>query len=300
MILVTGTTGESGAAVVREFVRRGLPVRALVRDRSKVDAEVPSNVEVVEGDLTKRETLDEALAGVEKVLLISTAVPGLVQTQSSFIDSAKEAGVRHIVKFSGMGCWPDAEFRFARMHAEVETYLEGSGLAWTHLRPSTFMSDYFHETPSISAEGILALPMREARIAPVDTEDVAKIAVSLLHCDGHEGKRYEITGPESLTAGEVAAAISAATGKPVRYVDIDPGEKSRAMLAAGVPPYFVDAMDELFSQRRKGPDESRVNLSTHRIFDVDPTPFAEFARRNAGVFRGEEAPANASTSGWRA
>ncbi|NUR90899.1 MAG: hypothetical protein HOY71_43070 [Nonomuraea sp.] len=98
----------------------------------------------------------------------------------------------------------------------------------------------------------------------------------------------------------MAAAISSATGKPVRYVDIDPGEKSRAMLAAGVPPYFVDAMDELFSQRRKGPDESRVNLATHRRFEVRPTPFAEFARRNAGVFRGEESPVNASKSGWRA
>jgi uncharacterized protein YbjT (DUF2867 family) len=300
MILVPGATGESGAAVVREFVRRGLPVRALVRDRAKVGADVPSDVEVVEGDLAKQETLGDALADVETVLLISTALPDLVQTQTSFIDSAKKAGVRHIVKFSGMGCWPDAEFRFARMHADIESYLEQSGLAWTHLRPSTFMSDYFREIPSISADGILALPMKDARIAPVDSEDIAKIAVSLLHGDGHEGKRYEITGPESLTVDEVAAAISSAIGKSVRYVDIDPDEKSRAMRAAGVPAYFTDAMYELFSQRRKGPDESRVNLSTHRSFDVSPTPFAEFARRNASVFRGEKAPANASKSGWQA
>jgi uncharacterized protein YbjT (DUF2867 family) len=299
MILVTGATGESGAAVIGEFVRRGLPVRALVRDRAKVGADVPSNVEVVEGDLTKSETLGDALAGVEKVLLISSADPGLVQTQCSFIDSAKEAGVRHIVKFSGMGCWKDAEFRFARMHAEIEDFLEQSGLAWTHLRPSTFMSDYFREVPSISADGVLALPMADARISPVDSEDIAKVAVSLLHSDGHEGKRYELTGPEALTVNQVAAAISAAIGKPVRYVDIDPVQKSRAMLDAGVPAYFTDAMYELFSQRRKGSDESRVDLSTHQSFDVSPTKFAEFAHRHAGVFRGEEAVSNASKSGWR-
>jgi uncharacterized protein YbjT (DUF2867 family) len=299
MILVTGATGESGAAVVGEFVRRGLPVRALVRDRAKVGADVPSNVEVVEGDLAKSETLGEALAGVEKVLLISTADPGLVQTQSSFIDSAKKAGVRHIVKFSGMGCWRDAEFRFARMHAEVEDYLEQSGLAWTHLRPSTFMSDYFREVPTISADGVLALPMGDARIAPVDTKDIAKVAVSLLHSEGHEAKRYEMTGPEALTVNEVAAAISAAIGKPVRYVDIDPDQKSRAMLDAGVPAYFTDAMDELFSQRRKGADESRVSLSTHQSFDVSPTKFAEFAHRHANVFRGKEAVSSVSKSGWR-
>lgn len=222
-----------------------------------------------------------------------------MQTQSSFIDSAKAAGVRHIVKFSGMGCWPDAEFRFARMHAEIEDYLEQSGLAWTHLRPSTFMSDYFREVPSISADGVLALPMGDARIAPVDTEDIAKVAVSLLHSDGHESKRYEMTGPEALTVNEVAAAISAATGKPVRYVDIDPAQKRQAMLDAGVPAYFTDAMEELFSQRRKGADESRVNLSTHQSFGVGPTRFAEFAHRHAGVFRGEEAVSHASKSGWQ-
>jgi uncharacterized protein YbjT (DUF2867 family) len=299
MILVTGATGESGAAIIGEFVRRALPVRALVRDHAKVGADVPSNIEVVEGDLAKPETLGDALAGVEKVLLISTADPGLVQTQSSFIDSAKEAGVRHIVKFSGMGCWSDAEFRFARMHAEVEHYLEQSGLAWTHLRPSTFMSDYFREAPSIGADGVLALPMADARIAPVDTEDIAKVAVSLLHSDGHEGKRYEMTGPEALTMNEVASAISAAIGKPVRYVDIDPAQKRQAMLNAGVPAYFTDAMDELFNQRRKGADESRVNLSTHQSFDVSPTKFAEFAHRHAGVFCGEEAVSNVSKSGWR-
>ncbi|WP_202866649.1 NmrA family NAD(P)-binding protein [Kribbella voronezhensis] len=129
MILVTGATGESGPAIVGEFVRRALPVRALVRDRSTVGADVPPYVEVVEGDLAKPDTLTEALEGVDKVLLISTVAPDLVGTQTSFIDSAKKARARHIVKFSGMGCWPDAEFRFARMHAEVEDYLERSGLA---------------------------------------------------------------------------------------------------------------------------------------------------------------------------
>ncbi|GAA2152794.1 SDR family oxidoreductase [Actinomadura napierensis] len=299
MILVTGATGESGAAVIGEFVRRQLPVRALVRDHARVGGDVPANVEVVEGDMADSETLGDALAGVQKVLLISTADPDLVRTQSSFIDSAVNAGVRHIVKFSGMGCWNDAEFRFARMHAEVEEYLEKSGAAWTHLRPSTFMSDYFREAHAISAEGVLALPMGDARIAPVDTEDIAKVAVSLLHSGGHEGKRYEMTGPEALTVDQVAATISLAAGKSVRYVDIDPAEKTRAMLDAGVPAYFADAMEELFSQRRRGADESRVNLSTHRKFGVRPTTFAEFARRNASVFRGEKTASNPSKFGWR-
>jgi len=71
------------------------------------------------------------------------------------------------------------------------------------------------------------------------------------------------------------------------------------MLDVGVPAYFTDAMHELFSQRRSGADESRVNLSTHQTFGVRPTTFAEFSRRHAGIFRGERSVTNASKFGWR-
>jgi uncharacterized protein YbjT (DUF2867 family) len=137
VILVTGSTGASGSAVVRELARRGLPVRALLRHVPKwAETEQPSTVEVVRGDMAEPDTLGAAFEGVEKVLMISSANQPLVRTQCMFIDAAQRAGVRHIVKFSGRGCWADSGFRFARMHAQVEQHLERSGLAWTMLRPS--------------------------------------------------------------------------------------------------------------------------------------------------------------------
>ena len=111
MILVTGTTGLSGSAVIRECVGRGLPVRALVRNANKVTAlGIPGTVELVEGDMLKPDTLEEALDDVERVLLISSPDQHLVETQCTFIDAAKRAGVRHIVKLSGMGCWSDSTY----------------------------------------------------------------------------------------------------------------------------------------------------------------------------------------------
>lgn len=299
MILVTGATGASGAAVIGEFTRRGLPVRALVRDKSKVTGEQASTVQVVQGDMADPASLEPALEGVEKVLLISSANQDLVATQTAFIDTAKQSGVRHVVKFSGRGCWPDSDFRFARMHAQIEEYLEGSGMEWTMLRPSQFMHVYFREVPTIVRDGVLGLPMGDARLAPIDVEDIAKIAVAVLHSEGHEHRRYEITGPEALTMPEVAAVISAATGLPVRYVDIDPDEKHRELLRAGIPPYFADAMDELFAVRRRNQDESHVDLSTHERFDVSPTTLAAFARRHAAVFRNEAGPDHLWASGWQ-
>ena len=306
MILVTGATGASGAAVIREFARRGLAVRALVRNPAKLAAllaperaERASAVRVVRGDMAEPDSLGDALAGVEKVLMISTANEALVRTQTTFIDVARRAGVRHLVKFSGRGCSLDSAFRFARMHGQVEQYLEGSGLAWTMLRPSQFMHVYFREIPTILRDGLIALPMADARLAPVDVEDIARIAVAVLVGDGHENQRYDITGPEALTMNDVAATLSAAIGLPVRYVDVDPAEKHRQLLAAGIPAYFADAMNELFAERRRNLDESRVELSTHERFGVAPTTLADFARRHAAVFRGAAAPDHLWAAGWQ-
>jgi hypothetical protein len=88
---------------------------------------------------------------------------------------------------------------------------------------------------------------------------------------------------------EVAERISRAIGKTVRYVNVAPEEKRQALLAAGSPPELADAIDELFAERRRQL-ESRVYLGTHELFGIQPTTFAEFARRNAVVFRGESPP----------
>ena len=291
MILVTGATGLSGSAVIREFARQAEPVRALVRNRAKARMfETLSTVEVVEGDMLRPEVLGAALEGVERVLMISSAGEQLFETQRTFIDASKKAGVRHIVKFSGaeagIGFNPK-HFRTTRLHEEIERYLERSGLAWTHLRPSQFMQFYFPSAPAMNlTPNALSLPMGNARLSPVDVEDIAKIAFRLLRNGGHESRSYNITGPESLTMTEFAERISQAAGKAIQYVDITLEEYRRAMLVAGASPERVDAFVELWSERRKY-SKSKIDLSTHEAFGVQPTTFAEFASRNAAVFRGE-------------
>jgi uncharacterized protein YbjT (DUF2867 family) len=128
--------------------------------------------------------------------------------------------------------------------------------------------------------------MENARIAPVDVADIAKVAVALLQSDGTERKIYEMTGPEALTMSEVAERLSQALGETIRYVNVSPAAKREALLKAGVEPEFADAMDELFAERRRG-IESRVLPETHKAFGVSPSFFLDFARRNAAVFRSE-------------
>ena len=286
-ILITGAAGLNGTAAVHEFTRHGEPIRALVRNRAQAREldEIPI-VELVEGDMLLPETLGPALDGVDRVLLISSTNPRMAETQCTFIDAAKKAGVGHVVKFSGLNAAVDSAFRFTRMHGEIERHLERSGLAWTHLRPSQFMQVYFREVQTIVNEDAFYLPMGHERLAPVDVADIAKVARLLLREGGHDDQGYDMTGPEALTMPEIAQRISDAVGRSIRYVDIDPDEKHRTLVDAGTEPYFADALDELFSERRKGA-ESTVRLHTHERFGVRPTTFAEFATCNAAVFRGK-------------
>jgi len=288
MILVTGATGLNGGALVRLLSARGIEVRALVRSSAKAKAlsELP-NVVVVEGDMANPETLLAPLRGVERAMLISSSDPAMLEVQSNFIDAANKAGVKHVVKLSGIMPEVDSPFRFARMHGLIEQKLERSGMAFTHLRAGEFMHSYFRQVPAIVAKGALFLPMEDARIASIDVGDVAEVAAITLTAKGHEGKIYPLTGPESLTMGEVAEKLSAATGKAIRYVNISPEDATKARLAAGMPPYNAEALDELFAERRKG-KEAKVWQVFEVIVGRPPTSFDEFAHRHAAIFRGEE------------
>jgi len=288
MILVTGATGLTGSELVRRLSANGVPVRALVRSREKAGplASLPG-VEIVPGDMAEPETLREALEGVDRAMLISSSDSTMLEVQASFIDAACDAGVKHVVKLSGIIPDIHSKFRFARMHGEAEKKLEDSGMDWTHLRAGEFMQAYFRQVPSIVNRGILALPMEDASIASIDAADIARVAADVLTGDGHEGKIYPITGPESLTMAEVAERLSRVTGTRVRYVNIAPEEAKKAQLAAGLDPYLVDGLVELFAERRQG-KESKAWDTIERVFGWRPTSFEEFAQRNAAVFRGEQ------------
>jgi uncharacterized protein YbjT (DUF2867 family) len=258
MILLTGATGSAGSFIANEFVRERVPVRILVRNRAKATGfeKVPT-VEIVEGDMARSDSLGAALDGVDRVLMISAPLMDMVETQTAFIDAAKAAGVRHVIKFSGLDARPDSTFPFGLMHKEIEEYLD---------------------------DGAFYLALGDVRLNPIDLVDVAKVAFLLLRDGGHEGARIAITGPEALTMAEIADRISRAIGKTVRYVAVSPAARRQALLAHGIQAEFADALDKQVKERLKGGIESQVDLSTHQLFNVKPTTFLEFAQRNAKAF----------------
>jgi len=287
MILLTGATGTAGSLIADEFVQKREKVRILVRDRTRaIGFEKVPTVEIVEGDMSKRSSLGSALEGVDRVLMISGPRMEMVETQCTFIDACTAAGVRHVIKFSGLDARPETTFPFGLMHREIEEYLEKSGLAWTHLRPTGFMQEYLREAPSIIHQGALYFALGDVRLNPIDLIDVAKVGFLLLRDGGHEGARFPMTGPESLTMTEVAYRISRANGRTVQYVAVSPIRRRQALIAHGIPPEFADALDKQGAERLQGGLESQVDLSTHQLFNIKPTTFLEFAQKNAEAFGG--------------
>lgn len=285
VLLLTGATGQAGSHIVHEFIEQGVQVRLLVRNRTlSKQLEGIAGIEIVEGDMTDSRGLVHSLRGVERVLMISSSSLDMVVTQCAFIDACKAAGVQHVIKFSGLDARPETTFPFGQMHKQVETYLEKSGLAWTHLRPTGFMQEYLREVPSILSNSAIYLAIGETRLNPVDLLDVGKVGFRLLRDGGFEGARLAMTGPELLSMADIAGEISRATGKEVRYVPIPPEARRQALIAHGIPEVIADALDKQVSERIKGGLESQIDLSTHEIFDVEPTKFSQFAQRYAGSF----------------
>src|SRR5262245_27221990 len=287
MILVTGAAGNNGQATLRVFARQGVRVRALVRDEAQARLlHDLRGVELIVGDLTKPESLGPALEGVERALLISSATPDMFETQCTFIDAAKAAGVPHVVKLSGkesnIGFDPK-KFLYTRMHEQIERYLEASGMAWTHLRPSQFMYVYLWEAPTIAKDSVLRLATGDIDLAPIDVDDVAKIAFHVLTTDGNDGMRHNLTGPQALTMAEVAGIIGVVTGRPVRYLSCSPEERRADQLAAGIPPELCDALYDENVERLKHP-RSRVALEAHKHFGIEPTTFTDFIQRHKQLF----------------
>src|SRR5260221_2471290 len=174
MILVTGATGISGSELVRRLSAKGVPVRALVRNTTKAEALVGlPNVEIVEGDMARPETLSGALQGIERAMLISSSAPDMLEVQSNFVEAARKAGVKHIVKLSGSIAELDSPFRYARMHGEIEKRIEASGIPFTHLRAGEFFTAYFRRVAANFAESVFDFSLGDMRISAISNADNA-------------------------------------------------------------------------------------------------------------------------------
>lgn len=281
MILIIGATGTIGRILVKQLTAQGATFRAFVRDFAKGEA---LGCDYVVGDLDDAKSVAAAVTGVERVFLNSAPGPDLTRQQTAVIDAAKAAGVSHIVKLSAPGADRQSQVLQARQHGEIEAYLAESGLAWSLLRPSFFMQNFFGHANSIRHMGQFFGAYRDGRIGFIDVEDIAAVATMLLTGDAHEGEAFHLTGSESLTHAEVALCFSQKLGREIQYVDLPVAQMVAQMLASGMHEDFARGLGVMMTGMAAGYAAATTDVF-FKLTGQQPRTFNQFIEDNLVVFR---------------
>lgn len=228
-ILVIGATGTVGRQVVSQLITANVNIRALARNPDS--ANLPAQVEIVRGDLTIPDTLDQSLDDVDAVFLVWTAPATAVAPALARI--AKH--VSRVVFLSAPHLTAHPLFQqpnpVATLHKEIERLIEASRLQWTFLRPGMFAANALSWwAPQIRAGDVVRWPYAEVPTAPIHERDIAAVAVRALCEEGHDGKDYVLTGPQSLSQSEQVNIIGAVIGRSLRFEEISPEEARRELL----------------------------------------------------------------------
>jgi len=282
-ILITGATGSIGSCLVEQLIQ-DKELQLLTRSHEKAREFRARGIRTFVGDFDEPTTLYPALAGVEKLFLLSGADPRQVAQQGNMIKAAQEMGIRHFVKLSASCAGPDLPTPIKRWHHETEQQIIRSGIPYTFLRPNCFMQNTLKWVRTIRDKGVFYMPIEDARVSQVDVRDIAAVAAVVLSSNGHEGQTYEITGPEALSFEEVADHFSNALGRPVRYVRTSFEESRRRMMESGMEEWLASAVTQTYRFMKDG-GAKHVTDVVARLTGSEPISFSEFARDYAAAFK---------------
>ena len=276
LILVTGATGNVGSNVARQLLAAGEEVRALVRNPQT--AVVPNGCEVVQGDLTRPETLPGALDGVSRAFLFP--VPGTVD---AFLSAAKAAGLRHIVLLSSAAVTFQPPNAIGLRHLELERAVAASGLSWTFVRPGAFMANDLNWANRIRAGNVVHGAYGNARTAPIDERDIAAVAVRALLDEKHAGQAYSLTGGEVLSQAERVRIIGEVIGRDVQWVAVS-REQAREAMVKVMPPEFADTLLDL-QAAQTGPASPGISPVVEEVTGRPPRTYREWVAHHGADFR---------------
>jgi uncharacterized protein YbjT (DUF2867 family) len=194
--------------------------------------------------------------------------------------------VQHIVKLSALGASDHSRSTIARDHWEVEQVLVNARPQWTVLRPHAFMQNWLTEhAETVRAEGVIYSAVGEGRVPFIDARDIAAVAADvLLDPEPHAGKKYFLTGGAAVSYGDVAAALSRATDRPITYRPISMDEQRARWMARGLPEPLIDGMVAIATYQRDGGATATVSPNVERLLGRPPRSIDDFARDYATEF----------------
>ncbi|SEH00540.1 Uncharacterized conserved protein YbjT, contains NAD(P)-binding and DUF2867 domains [Nonomuraea solani] len=274
MILVTGATGNVGGEVVEALRQAGRPVRALVRKPVALEG-----VSQVTGDLNDPASLEEALDGVSSVFLL----PGY-RDMPGMLARCRSAGVTSVVLLTSPATTAtDTSNAISQYMIASETAVRESGLAWTFVRPCAFMSNALRWLPQLAQGDVVRDAWGGVRTATVDPADIAAVArAALVSPSDHDGRVYQLSGPEPLLPADRVAILGRVLGRDLTF-EGQSDDEARAQMSAAMPAEYVAAFFSFYSDGTL--DESRVLPTVEEVTGRPPRTFEQWATAHAAAFR---------------
>ena len=272
-------SGNVGTPVALELAQLGHQVTLTVRTPKPNAAWDKLGIRQVPFDLNDLASMAGAMKGGEGFFSLTPLVENLVGAGTNAVQAAKAAGIRKIVRMSAQSAGAEAAIKLGRWHFAVEKAAEDSGIPFTILRPANFMQNYltFGTPETIKGQSAFYSPLGDAKISVIDTRDISAVAARVLVEAGHEGKRYDLTGGESLSNQAIAEIISQALGRKITHVNIPPAKATEAMAVSGMPAWLVAMLAELNAFGAAG-NLAAVKPDTGLILKRKPITFSQFVQ----------------------
>ncbi|WP_374488400.1 SDR family oxidoreductase [Zoogloea sp.] len=275
MIVITGANGQLGSLVI-DTLLKSVPasqIVAAVRTPAKAAALAARGVEVREADYERPETLRTAFAGASKLLLISSSEVGKRTPQhQAVIEAAQAAGVQ-LLAYTSILHADTSPLPLAAEHLATEQLIQASGLPAVILRNGWYTENYLASVPTALQYGALLGSAGEGRIASATRADYAAAAAAVLLADNQAGRVYELAGDASYTLTELAAAITQASGTPVKYQDLPPAEFKGVLLGAGLP----EGLAALLAESDEGASRGGLFDDGHQLSTLIGRPSTDLA-----------------------
>ena len=280
-VLITGAAGSTGGAAVRESVKRGLDVRAMVQKNDERSAALTAlGVDVVLGDFQQIDQVRQAMEGRDAAYLVYSVTPGVIEATVNFAQAAREAGLSAVVNLSQRSASRTSTSWSCRDTWISEQVLNWSGLAVTHLRPTYFLEWllYPFQLPLLVEKGILRLPVNKAKHAAIATADQGRVIAAILENPApHAGQTYTLFGLVEMDHDQMAAELSDALGRRIVFQNIGIDEYCRYLDSLGVSAYRVQHLGGAMLDYQHGV-MSGMNNNVEKLSGQKPMSVGDFAR----------------------
>ncbi len=287
MIVLTTPTGNIGSKVFAGLASTGQLLRLIVRDPSKLPADLPDTVEIIQGRTDDPDTLDRALTGARALFWCQPDMPTAEDYLKAYdtwsriaLDAIKATGVSQVVVISGAGAAPEVPAGAVSGLHQIEKNLSQSRSSIRYLRCGTFFSNLLWEWEEIQENGIFSYPMPgDVRIPHVATEDIANVATGLLLDPAWTGREaVSLLGPADLSYHEIAAELTRQLGKFIRYQQLSAAAYRDRSIQSGLSPSgaqgLVDVYDYVANHYQEEPNVDRC---------LTPTTFTEWLGRQPAL-----------------